>query len=88
MTIEGKKDEITILINNRPYHVAQTSMSGREIKALAGGPMDYMLILIVKSPDAGPGGDDKTISDGQVVELKSGMRFRMISSATFGRAGS
>jgi hypothetical protein len=79
---KGKK--ITILINNRPYEAPKPAMTGREIKELGGGPMDYWLILTVKSPDPVAGGDDKQIQDAEVVELKSGMRFRIVNPATFG----
>ena len=76
-------NRITILINNRPYHVTEPVMTGRQIKEL-GGPMDYWLILVVKSPDPVAGGDDRQIQDDEQVELKSGMRFRIVNPATFG----
>lgn len=79
---KGKK--ITILINNRPYEAPKSAMTGREIKELGGGPMDYWLILTVKSPDPVAGGDDKRINDEEIVELKSGMHFRIINPGTFG----
>jgi hypothetical protein len=82
---EHEKDKkITILINNRPYEAPKPSMTGREIKELGGGPMDYWLILVVKSPDPVAGGDDKQIQDEEVVDLKSGMHFRIVNPATFG----
>lgn len=85
MTEKDEKDKkITILINNRPYEAPKPAMTGREIKELGGGPMDYWLILTVKSPDPVAGGDDKQIQDAEVVELKSGMRFRIINPGTFG----
>jgi len=81
---EDKK--ITILINQAPYTAPKPSMTGREIKELGGGPPDYWLILVVKSPDPQAGGDDKQIQDEEVVDLKSGMRFRIVNPATFGFA--
>lgn len=78
----GKK--ITILINNTPYEAPSATMTGLEIKQLAGGPLDYWLILVVKSPDPVAGGDDKQIQDEERLELKSGMRFRIVNPATFG----
>ncbi len=84
MAQDEKDKKITILINNRPYEALKPSMSGREIKELGGGPMDYWLILVVKSPDPAAGGDDKQIQDEEVVDLKSGMRFRIVNPATFG----
>ncbi len=59
-------------------------MSGLKIKELAGGPVDYLLVRIVKDPDPVIGGDDQIINDDQVVELKSGIRFRIVNPATFG----
>lgn len=79
---ENKK--ITILINQSPYEAPKSSMTGREIKELGGGPMDYWLILNVKDPDPVAGGDDRQIQDDEVVELKSGMHFRIVNPATFG----
>lgn len=79
-----KPKKITITINRKVYHVEKPIMTGREIKELAGGPMDYWLILVVKKPDEVAGGDDKKIADDESIELKSGMRFRIVNPATFG----
>lgn len=84
MEKEEKEKKITILINNRPYEATKPVMTGLEIKTLGGGPVDYWLILNVKSPDPDAGGDDKQIQDAESVELKSGMHFRIINLATFG----
>lgn len=81
---EKKETKITILINNRPYEAPKPAMTGMEIKELGGGPLDYWLILNVKSPDPVAGGDDKQIQDAEVVDLKSGMHFRILNPATFG----
>lgn len=81
---EEKEHKITILINQTPYEAPKPAMTGMEIKELGGGPMDYWLILNVKSPDPVAGGDDKTIKDAEVVDLKSGMHFRILNPATFG----
>ncbi len=84
MSKDEKDKKITILINQTPYEAPKPVMTGLEIKQLAGGPMDYWLILVVKSPDEVAGGDDKQIKDEENVELKSGMRFRIVNPATFG----
>lgn len=76
--------EITILINNRPHKAPIPQMTGREIKELGGGPIEYLLVQVVKDPDPVAGGDDIIINDNQLVELKSGMHFRIVNSATFG----
>ncbi len=82
-----KDENITILINTTSYKAPKPSMTGREIKELGGGPLDYWLILVVKSPDLTAGGDDKQVQDEEVLDLKSGMRFRIVNPATFGTAG-
>lgn len=84
MAKEEKDHKITILINNKPFEAPKPAMTGLEIKELGGGPTDYWLILNVKSPDPVAGGDDRQIQDAEVVELKSGMRFRIVNPATFG----
>jgi hypothetical protein len=81
---DPKEHKITILINNKPCEAPKPVMTGLEIKQLGGGPLDYWLILIVKSVDPAAGGDDKQIQDAEIVELKSGMRFRIVPPATFG----
>jgi len=78
--------KITILINNTPHVAPKPSMLGREIKEMGGGPMDYWLILVVKAPDPAAGGDDKQVQDEEIVDLQSGMRFRIVNPATFGFA--
>lgn len=77
--------KITILINSKPFEAPKPSMTGLEIKELGGGPVDYWLILNVGSPDPVAGGDDKQIQDNELFELKSGMRFRIVNPAVFGR---
>lgn len=79
-----KEEHITILINGKPYKAPQPAMTGLQIKELAGGPVQYLLVLIVGEPDQVAGGDDKVIGDNEVVQLKSGMRFRIVNPATFG----
>lgn len=82
---EGKHEhKITILINNKPYVAPKPQMTGAEIKQLGGGPTDYLLVEVVKEPDPVAGGDDIIINDTQLVDLKSGMRFRIVNPATFG----
>jgi hypothetical protein len=75
---------IVIKIGQTPHKAPQPVMTGSEIKELGGGPLNYMLILVVGRPDEVAGGDDKIIADDESVELKSGMRFRIVNPATFG----
>ena len=79
-----EEQPITILINNKPFKAPKPQMSGREIKELGGGPLEYLLVLVVKDPDPVAGGDDKIINDNDAVDLKSGLRFRIVNPAIFG----
>lgn len=83
---QDKKEQhpIIIHINSKPYEAPKPVMTGREIKELAKGPPEYLLVLVVGEPDEVAGGDDKIIADNESVDLKSGMRFRIINPATFG----
>lgn len=78
------EDHITILINQKPYNAPKAEMTGREIKELGGGPLDYLLVKVVKDPDPVAGGDDEIIGDETLVKLKSGDKFRIVNAATFG----
>lgn len=75
---------IHIVVNKRPHEAPRTPMTGREIKELAGAPVENLLVEIVGSADAAAGGDDRIIGDEQSIELKNGMRFRTVNPATFG----
>jgi hypothetical protein len=64
------KTHITIHINDKPYHVDRSEMTGAEIKALGNIPVQNRLFREV------PGqGDDIAIGNGDTVELKSGQKF-------------
>ena len=77
---------LTIVINNKEYNVDKPSLTGAELKALAGEPPDRVVVRIGGTSDAEQGGDDgETIQDNQSVNLASGMQFRVINAATFGR---
>jgi multiubiquitin len=65
-----RKTRITIHINDKPYHVDRSEMTGAEIKALGNIPAQNRLFREV------PGhGDDVAIGDNETVELKSGYKF-------------
>jgi hypothetical protein len=70
MTQAAQKIHITILINDQPYHVDKSAMTGAEIKALASIPPENRLFRELPGP-----GDDIFIPDDQTVELKSGEKF-------------
>jgi hypothetical protein len=64
------KTHITIHINDKPYHVDRSDMTGAEIKTLGGIPPQNRLFREVPGP-----GDDVAIADDDTVELKSGEKF-------------
>jgi Multiubiquitin/Prokaryotic E2 family E len=64
------KTHITIHINDKPYHVDRSEMTGAEIKALGNIPAQNRLFREVPGP-----GDDIAIADSDTVELKSGEKF-------------
>jgi Prokaryotic E2 family E/Multiubiquitin len=70
MTEVAHKTHITILVNEKPYHVTSDKMTGAQIKALASVPPENRLFLEVPGP-----GDDIFIPDGESIELKSGEQF-------------
>lgn len=75
---------IVIIIGRTPHKAPQPVMTGKEIKELGEGPINYLLVLVVGKPDEVAGGDDRIIADDESIELKSGMRFRIVNPATFG----
>lgn len=84
-TKDKKEQPITIIINKPPPIKAPKSvMTGKEIKELGNGSPEYLLVLVIGEPDEVAGGDDKIIADNESIELKSGMRFRIVNPATFG----
>lgn len=81
---ESQTRHITIIINRTPHKAPKPEMTGKEIKELGGGPLEYLLVLVVGKPDPIAGGDDKIIGDDELVKLESGIRFRIVNPATFG----
>jgi Prokaryotic E2 family E len=78
--------KITILVNQKPYHLDKSILSPQEFRDLVGAPGDYEVWLIVKEPD--PEGQ-LPIDDVQItspVEIKSGQRYRVVPPGTFGSA--
>ena len=81
---DPKQRDIIIIIGKKEFKVPEPVMVGKEIKMLGGGSSAHLLVLVVGKPDPVAGGDDKIIADDEKVELKNGMRFRVVNSATFG----
>ncbi len=77
-------ERVTILINQKPYHINKHLISPDEIRTLSERPSDYEVWKVVGSPD--PEGQ-LPIDDMQVtgeIEVKSGDRFRVVPPGTFG----
>ena len=74
------EEHFEIHIDGREYKVHETSMSGAQLKTLAGKDSTYQLFEEVEG-----GRDDILIPDNQTVSIRSGLRFYTVPSATFGR---
>ena len=71
--------KFSIHIDGRVFHVESTSMTGAELKALAGVDQQYAIFLEGHGHDA-----DKQIGDTEGVSIKSGLHFYTVPPATFG----
>lgn len=72
MAATGKPEkEIVIHIDKKQYKVSESELTGSAIRQLPDPDIsqEYELELEV------PGGDDRPIADGEVVQLKNGMHF-------------
>ncbi len=69
-----------IHINKKLFKVAQPSLTGAELKALAEIPPENQLFLE-------HGGKDLPIGDQQSVEMKNGLHFYDVAPGNFGRDG-
>lgn len=79
-----EKKKITILINQRPFHFQEETLSPVDFRNAISAPSDYEVWLVVRSPD--PEGqlpqDDRQIT--AAVEIKNGQRYRVVPPGTFG----
>ena len=80
----GGGDRPTIIINNIEYQVDKPSLTGAELKRLAGEPPNRVVMLIKKEPGVEQDADDETILDDQSVNLVDGMKFRIVNAGTLG----
>lgn len=80
--METKK--FTIVINQRPFHFENTTLSPDEFRGAVSAPADYEVWRIVKDPD--PEGQ-LPVDDVQIttpVEISNGERYRVVPPGTFG----
>ena len=68
---QSKKDEKVIFVNKNQIRVDEDRLTGNQILAIAGISQDYDLFLV-------QGQDSQKIEPDQVVEIKNGLRFRVI----------
>ena len=74
------KDKFSIHIDGKQYSVEKSSMTGSEIKELAGKDPQFQVFLEGHGKDP-----DRHIGDAEAVEIKSGLHFDTVPPATFGR---
>lgn len=79
---EHKPHEFKIFIDAVAYTVTQTTMSGAQLKALAGKDAQYQLYLEEEGDRP-----DKPIADTESVTIREDMHFYAIPPATFGWNG-
>ena len=60
----------TFLVDDREFHIEQPSITGAEIMALAGIPLEVGLQLIEED------GTQRPVQADEVIELKPGRRFK------------
>jgi Multiubiquitin len=73
-TPSTERRTITIEVNNREYIAPKLEMTGAEIKALAGVPLDFQLYLL-----HGDSQQLDPIADDMAVKLHEHERFRAVS---------
>ena len=76
--------QVTILINQRPFHFGKTSLSPEEFREAVDAPLDHEVWLTIKDPD--PEGQ-LPVDDMQITaqaEIQSGQRYRVVPPGTFG----
>ena len=72
-----KTHAFTILVNNQAYETDQHTLTGMQIKSLAGVPGDYELYLV-------RGAETVPVTNDQEVHIHERMEFRAIPAGTFG----
>jgi hypothetical protein len=77
------KPPFVIHVDGQEFKVDQTTMSGADIKRLAGKDATYQLFLEGKGNEP-----DQVIPDSRSVAVQNGLHFYAIPAATFGSYGS
>lgn len=79
MMAKDDKIKFSINIDGVHYEVERESITGAELKAVAGKDQQYQLFLEGHGHDA-----DKLLGDTEAISLKNGMHFYTVPPATFG----
>ncbi len=74
-----KPHEFVIHVDGQEFKVTETSLTGAQIKAIAGKDVQYQLFLEMHGNDP-----DKLVNDTESVSIKNGMHFYTVPPATFG----
>lgn len=73
------KTKFSIQIDGEQHFVEQSSMTGSDLKQVAGKDPQFQIFL------EGHGNDpDRQIGDAESIEIKSGLHFYTVPPATFG----
>jgi hypothetical protein len=75
-----EKTKFSIHIDGKQYSVEQSSMTGSDIKNVAGKDPQFQVFLEGNGKDP-----DRHIGDAEAIEIKSGLHFYTVPPATFGR---
>lgn len=76
---KDEKLKFAIHIDGAEYHVEKSSITGAELKALAGKDQAYQVFLEGHGQDP-----DRMIGDTEGVSIKNGQHFYTVPPATFG----
>lgn len=77
----AKEDKVkfSIHIDGKEYHVEQSSMTGSELKQVAGKDPQFQIFLEGHGKDP-----DRQIGDSEGMAIRSGLHFYTVPPATFG----
>jgi len=69
---KSQQKTVTIEVNNKPFEAPKSTLTGAEIKALAGVPPDFQLYRL-------HGKNLEPVANDDAIKLHEGERFRAVS---------
>jgi len=72
-------EQITIIIDGKPYGIETTQLSGVEIKAMAARAPQYQMFCEQEGDKA-----DHLVGDSEKIKIREGMKFYTVPPAMFG----